>query len=153
MKNATRRIGLAMAVLGLLVGAETARADLLLQSFGFQDQLIPATMALTYDGSSYWSISGGSPSGVREARYDAAGNLLGTYSPGLDFRSIFTDQSGNTFAREFADSNIYKQVAPGTFSTTGVVLSGGYLDPQASVVLGGGTEYDAMNGGPCTAGG
>lgn len=104
-------------------------------------------MTIAFDGTNYWSVSGGGPDLVREAQYDAAGNFVATYSPGLDFRSDFTDSAGNLYARSYADPTIYKQTSPGVFAPY-VTLAGGALDVQSSVVLNGaGTEYIAFSAG------
>src|ERR1019366_8684814 len=49
--------------------------------FTFTDALGPGgtTMAVAYDGVSYWSASGGSPDGTRYAQYSGAGAVVGTY--------------------------------------------------------------------------
>ena len=117
-------------------------------SMTMTDALASTTMTLAYDGTNYWSCSGGGTGGNRYARYDASGLLLSTYAPGLDFRSIFTDRRGHVFARAVSSSIIYVQLSPGQFTNSGVSLSGGSLDSQASVILNGtGTEYIAMSGG------
>ncbi len=110
----------------------------------FQDALYSTTMTLAYDGSSYWSSSGGGSDGVRYANYDASGATLATYSPGLDFRSVFT--SGSTvLARAFASDTIYQQSAPGVFSSL-LTLTGGSLDYQSAVAKDG-ANYIALNYG------
>lgn len=110
----------------------------------FTDGLGETSMTIAYDGTNYWSSSGGNVGGNRYAQYDGSGNLLATYAPGLDFRSVFTDASGNVYARQFANPTIYKQTAPGVFAPSGVSLTGGTLDDQSSVVFNGlGTEYVA----------
>ncbi len=114
----------------------------------FTDALAPTTMTMAFDGTNYWSCSGGGTSGVRLARYNSAGGVLATFSPGLDFRSIFTDRTGTVFARAFNDAKIYRQTVPGTFVSAGITLIGGSLDTQSSVVLNSAeTEYVAMSGG------
>lgn len=113
--------------------------------------LLGAVMPITYDGSNYWSTFGGETNGARFAQYDTNGNLLATFSPGLDFRSVFTDGYGTVLARQYADSNIYVQTSPGMFVPSGVALNGGSLNSQSSVVLNGaGTEYDALSSGVVT---
>lgn len=112
----------------------------------FSDVLGGTTMTMAYDGTSYWSASGGSASGTRLARYDGAGNSTGTFAPGLDFRSVFTNASNDVLARQFANSTIYKQTAPGTFSSQ-LTLTGGTLDAQSSVVMNGNGQYVAMING------
>ena len=103
------------------------------------------TMGIAFDGASYWSVDGGGPGGVRLAQYNSSGAFLTSYSPGLDFRSVFTDAAGNVFARQYSDNTIYSMSAPGVFAAA-VSLVGGSLDAQSSVVLNGaGTEYVAMN--------
>jgi hypothetical protein len=117
-------------------------------SLTFTDALAATTMTMAYDGSNYWACSGGTPTGVRLARYDSNGVMLATYSPGLDFRSVFTDGAGTVLARAYADPTIYIQTAPGVFAASGVSLTGGTLNPQSSVVLNGaGTEYLAASNG------
>jgi hypothetical protein len=117
-------------------------------SVTFTNGLGITTMPLAFDGTNYWSTSGGGPAGVRYARYDTNGVLLSTYSPGLDFRSVFTDGAGVVLARAYNDRTIYRQSAPGTFVASGVTLNGGTLDLQSSVVLNGAaTEYIAMSAG------
>jgi uncharacterized repeat protein (TIGR01451 family) len=109
--------------------------------------LSPTEMTMAFDGASYWASAGSPPSGVRLARYDILGNLQATYSPGMDFRSVFTDSAGNLYGRVYASSIIYRQTAPGIFSNY-VTLAAGPLDAQSSVVLNGnGTEFIAMASG------
>ncbi len=115
----------------------------------FTDRLSTTTMTLAWDGTSYWSSSGGSPSGARYAKYDAAGNLLGTYAPGLDFRSVFTKEgSGSTvYGRQYANPTVYQQTSPGVFGGA-ITLSGGTLDAQAAVTYNtGSTEFNAFLAG------
>jgi len=83
----------------------------------FLDGLGTTTMPITFDGANYWSVSGGSSSGNRLARYGTSGNLLATYAPGLDFRSVFTDAAGIVYARAYGSPTIYRQTAPGVLVT------------------------------------
>ncbi len=112
----------------------------------FRDVLGSTTMTMAYDGTSYWSASGGGTSGTRLARYDGAGNSTGTFAPGLDFRSVFTNATNEVLARQYFDRTIYKQTAPGTFSSQ-LTLTGGVLDEQSSVVMNGNGQFVAMIGG------
>ena len=112
----------------------------------FTDVLGSTTMTVAFDGSNYWSASGGSASGDRYAQYDAAGSVVSTYAPGLDFRSVFTDASGNVHARAFSDPTIYSQTSPGVFAPL-LSLSGGSLDAQSSVVLDDDGNFVAMDNG------
>ncbi len=121
-------------------------ADITFQEAG---SLVQTSMTIAYDGGNYWSTTGGGSSGTRLARYDAAGNVVGTYAPGLDFRSIFTDGSGNVFARRYANATIYQQTAPGVFSDY-LTLTGGSLDNQSSVVMNEDGQYVAMKSGNVT---
>ena len=114
----------------------------------FTDALTNKTMGIAFDGSNYWSCSGGGSDGVRLAQYGLSGALIATYSPGLDFRSVFTRADGTVLARAVNSPIIYQQTSPGVFASSGITLTGGALDAQSSVVLNGaGTEYDAMSGG------
>ena len=114
----------------------------------FTDGLTATPTGLAFDGTNYWSCSGGSASGVRLARYTFSGALAGTYSPGLDFRSVFTRADGALLARAYNNNLIYQQTSPGVFAASGTTLTGGILNTQSSVVLGAaGTEFQAMSGG------
>ncbi len=108
---------------------------------------IAASDGLAFDGASYWGVDGGDTYGTRVSQYDASGNFIAAYSPGIDFRSVFTDAAGHVFARQFDDNTIHSMTAPGVFAAA-VSLTGGSLDAQSSVVLNGaGNAYIAMNGG------
>jgi hypothetical protein len=115
----------------------------------FTDALATTTMMLDWDGTGYWSCSGGSNTGVREAHYSAAFAVQNTYSPGLDFRSIFSDAAGNVYARQYNSPTIYKQTSPGVFSSYGTLASMSSPQwPQAGVVLNGsGTGYVSQDSG------
>ena len=150
---ATLAVGLPLLALALSIGTTAhAQNPFSATSYNattvFTDRLGETTMTIAYDGNSYWSSSGGSANGIREARYDAAGNLLGTYSPGLSFRSVFTTGGSTVFARQFGDNTIYRQTAPGTFVNSGVTLTGGSLNWQSSVVWNSTTgEFNALDQG------
>lgn len=146
--------GLALAVSVLIATARPASAtpfDLAAYpaAFTFTDNaaLLQTRMTAAFDGTLYWTSSGGGASGNRLASYDAGGNQLNVYQPGLDFRSIFTDAAGNLYARQFASGVIYTQTSPGVF-VPGVTLMGGGLDSQSSVVFNNTyTGYVAFNAG------
>ena len=114
----------------------------------FTDALAVTTTALAFDGTNYWSASGGSAVSVRLAAYGLSGAVSNTYSPGLDFRSLTTTPNGALLARAYGSGLIYTMTSPGGFTGSAVTLTGGTLDPQAAVVLNGpGTEFDAQSGG------
>jgi len=114
----------------------------------FTDALTASTMPMAFDGTNYWSGSGGSTSGTRLASYSLSGQLVATYSPGLDFRSLTTEPNGTVLARAYDSGVIYVMTSPGVFTSSGVTLTGGSLDPQSSVVLNGtANEFDAVSGG------
>lgn len=137
--------------LGIVAGAPSAFgwgifADSYDMDKSFTDALTDTTMTMAFDGTSYWSSSGGSSDGVRYAQYDSSGAIVNTYSPGLDFRSVFTLGS-TVLARQYSSSDIYVQTTPGTF-VVGTTLAGGIPDPQSAVVLGmNDTELDAFSSG------
>ena len=114
----------------------------------FIDALAANTMGIAFDGTNYWSCSGGSSAGLRLARYTSSGVSNGLYAAGLDFRSVFARSDGTVLARAFGTNVIYQQTSPGVFASSGVSLTGGTLDPQSSMVLNGAeTEFVAMNAG------
>lgn len=121
-------------------------SDSYIEDITFSDALQGTTMTVAFDGTNYWSTSGGSSGGQRLAQYNANGDLISTFSPGIDFRSVFTDNSGNVFARGYASANIYQLTAPGVFSNY-LSLSGGSLDAQSSVVFNKNNEFVAMENG------
>jgi hypothetical protein len=121
-------------------------------SMTFKDALPGTSMTLTWDGTNFWSSSGGSASGNRLARYDANGANPTLYQPNIDFRSVFTvGGSGATvYSRGYSSTQIQRQTAPGTF-TNQIALTGGTLDSQSAVVFNtAGTEYVATNTGTVT---
>jgi hypothetical protein len=114
----------------------------------FQDALQSTTMTLAWDGTSFWSSSGGGPNGDRLAQYTAQGALVKTYQPGIDFRSVFTigGAGATLYARGFSDPFVRTMTSPGSFANA-ISLSGGTLDAQAAVVWNAaGTELVAMIG-------
>jgi MYXO-CTERM domain-containing protein len=113
------------------------------ESMIFTDGGGSTSMTLAFDGTNFWSATGGGQNFPMH-QYDAAGNWQATYNPGPDFRSIFTDGS-NVYARSFSDPTIYFQNAPGSM-VPALTLNGGFLDSQAGVVFTG-SEYIANNYG------
>ena len=99
------------------------------------------------NGLGYWVGDGGGSDGERLFYYDLSGSSVANYSPGLDFRSVFSNAAGDLFARSYADNVIYKMGAPGVFAAY-VTLVGGTLNPQSNVVLDDvGSEYISMSEG------
>jgi hypothetical protein len=101
----------------------------------FLDTLSSTTMTLAWDGSAYWSSSGGSSAGDRLSSYAADGTWARNYAPGRDLRSVFTigDGLAPTYIRSYASPRIEVQTAPGVYSAY-VTLVGGALDAQSAVV-------------------
>lgn len=102
------------------------------------------TMPLAFDGTNYYSGNGGGLSSPY-VQYDSSGAFIASAvpSPGIDFRSVFTDGAGNLYARGFGSAIIYQQTSFGSF-TPYLTLSGGSLDAQSAVVPDiGGTGYVA----------
>ncbi len=113
----------------------------------FTDSLGGNTMSLAFDGTNFWSASGGDTNGNRLARYTAAGTFVASYAPAIDFRSLFTDARGRLYARGSDSPAILRQTTPGTFLPH-LVLNGGPLDEASAVVLSGNAnEYLALNNG------
>ncbi len=93
------------------------------------------SMTIAYDGSNYWTSSGGSSSGTRLGRFTTGGSWVSGYAAGRDFRSVFTKGDGIApiYQREYNDRLIDVMSSPGVFSGS-VTLSGGSLDAQSAVV-------------------
>ena len=141
MKGSQRyQIALAGALVVAFLGVGRAEAGSVFAasytpSFTFQDALGKTTMTVAYDGTSYWSSSGGNMSGSRYAQYDSSGEFIAAYAPGLDFRSVFTDSLGEVYARQGGDPKIYRQTDPGVFGESVVELSPAPPNQQSGVVL------------------
>lgn len=107
---------------------------------------IATPTGMAFDGTNYWAVGGGSTR-VPMAKFDAAGNFLQLYHPGIDFRSIFTNSSGHVFASGYNSSTVYSMTGDGTFSPL-VTLGGGLPFDQSPIVLNGaGNEYLSMADG------
>ncbi len=100
----------------------------------FKDQLASSTMGIAWDGTNLWSCSGGSSNGERLAQYTASGSLVKKYSPGIDFRSVYTKGDGNNllWARGYASMIVRVQTSPGVFGNN--VKLAGSIDSQGAVV-------------------
>jgi len=148
----TVQLGLAVAAAALLpvpaslagpvFGAASYNA-----SMTFLDGGPGTTMTLAWDGTNYYSASGGG-GGSPIQKYDAAGNLLASTppSPGIDFRSVFTNGANQLLARGFNSGVIRVQSATFGVFNPFVPLSG-IADAQSAVVMNSGfTEYLARTG-------
>jgi hypothetical protein len=118
-------------------------------SITFQDALPGTTMTLTWDGTSFWSCSGGGPNGDRLAQYSAQGALVKTYQPNIDFRAVLTvgGKGQTVYARGYSENFVRTMTAPGSFNGGSITLNGGTLDAQSSLVWNAdGSELVAMIG-------
>ena len=91
-------------------------------------------MPVAFDGVNYFAGSGGGPESP-ETLYSSIGAQLAVASPspGIDFRSLFSDATGAIYARGYDSNVIYKQTSFSNF--TPFVTLDGDLDPQMQVVL------------------
>ncbi|WP_172329564.1 hypothetical protein [Mangrovicoccus sp. HB161399] len=103
-------------------------------------------MTIAFDGTNYRSATSGSAAGTRLAKCDAPGNDVGAYAPGLDFRSVFTDDGGRIHARTRSSATVCQQTADGAFSPY-LTLSGGTLGDQSAVVRNNAGVFVAIEGG------
>lgn len=114
-----RRSALFVGAVALLTSAPMALADGTLLDNGelmlhFTNAVGLTPMSADNDGTWIYSVSGGGIEGKRFARYFQNGLLDQTFATGIDFRSIFTDNSGNLFAKEYGTGNIYSLTQNGT---------------------------------------
>lgn len=94
---------------------------LLTQTFSSSPLLLSPlgnAMGIAWDGTSYWAASGGSTSGIRLVQHDAMGTVVNSYGLGIDFRSIFTDGSGNIHGSDFGGNGIQVYALPSPPSST-----------------------------------
>ena len=108
------------------------------------------------DGTYIWTAGGGG-SNYPLARYSQAGTLDIVFFPGPDFRSIYTDDAGNLFAKEYGAGDVWSITQAGTGA---ILFTLNDLDSQSSAGLNGDdTElytmsigqirrYNAANGAP-----
>lgn len=118
-------------------------------SLTFTDALPSTTMGLAWDGTSFWSCSGGSAVGDRLARYSPNGTLMKVYQPNIDLRGVMTigGKGPTVYARGYSESAIRTMTAPGAFDNGVLGLVGGSLDDQSAVAWNpAGTELVAMIG-------
>lgn len=95
------------------------------------------TMGLAWDGCHYISVSGGNTDGNRLAFYSKNGTLMQLYSPGLDFRSIFTTATrhhrhSHVMVRLFGNNTLLRMREPDLFKLS--VTLNTSLDSQSHVV-------------------
>lgn len=53
------------------------------------------------DGTYIWTCTGGYSSGYELAKYDLSGNFIANYDAGIDYRSIFTSNGGQLYAKAY----------------------------------------------------
>ena len=117
--RAERISWLALAGVGALVaGSSGALAGGTLLDVGvleltFADASGTTAVSAENDGSFLYTVSGGTTGGERFARYLLDGTADLTFASGIDFRSIFTDNSGNLFAKEYGQGNVYSLTSGG----------------------------------------
>lgn len=113
-------------------------------SLTFPDASGQTPMAAAADGTYLYTVSGGSNGGQRFARYSSTGTFDIGAQPGIDFRSIFADNGGALFGKEYC-GQIYGLTSAGV-ATPLFELSD--PDCQSSASLNGDdTELYAMTGG------
>lgn len=150
----SRTITRAVLVALCTTASQSAIAQFTSPSFTSDKAIAPAGLwtptGVAFDGTNYWIVSG---AGINApmAKFDAAGNQLATYTPGPDFRSVFTNASGHVFASGFNSSIVYAMTGDGIFSPlvtlTGIPVSGygGLPEYQSPIILSAaGDEYLSM---------
>jgi hypothetical protein len=80
----------------------------------FRDVSGATPISADNDGTWIWTASGGSPDGQRLARYFQDGSPDQSFAPNIDFRSLYVDNSGQLYAKEFGIGAIF------SISQTGV---------------------------------
>lgn len=151
MRINRRRISfLALALIAL--AASSSKADVFddptyAPEFELSNVLSSTAMTVAFDGTHYWASRGGT-AGINLAQYDVAGNHLASFG-GPDIRSVFSDEAGNVYVRNFNNPTIMLQDSPGSlvpFVT--LAASTTPLNSQARVVLSGdGSRFVSMNNG------
>ena len=130
-----KRLSVALLALFATWYPNVAQSTGTLNDTGSLVQTFPAAgthitpMSAETAGGFVFTASGGSRSGFRLQRYLPNGTLSATFAPGIDFRSIFTNNSGVLFAKEWGGHGhrIYSLTVGGAktflFSLSGAVLN------------------------------
>lgn len=130
------------AAAGIVFGAASYNSSLTLDGASGD-----TAAGAAFSGGSYYMGYGGAVSSPI-VQTDSAGvqTAITAPTPGIDFRSVFTNAAGDVLARGFNDNTIYQQGAFGQF--TSLVSLSGSLDAQSQVVLNStGTEYVGNDNG------
>ena len=104
--------------------------------------MVDTPMTVAFDGTNYWAVNGGTSNSVEEQEYAATGVSVGTFNPGMDFRSDFTVGS-TLYAKTFSGNVVYRQTSPGVFSSY-VTLSN--TPPSQSGLIIYQNQYAVLNG-------
>ena len=145
-----------LMLLGPLATAGPIFAPSYSESISFADGLPQSgpyhPMGIAHDGTHYWTVSGGSANGQRLSQHNGTnGDLIATFSPGLSFYSVFTNNDGDVFARIYNNRRIKKQTSPGVFEITDVYFARGTIDSTTAVVYdNNNSEYIARKNGVVT---
>lgn len=125
----------AVAAAGLVAGAAPASAApiALAPTDSFPSTIDSTRTGLTFDGSDYWEVSGGSTSGVRLARLNAAGDAAASYSPGVDFRAISAGPDGTVYSSAFSSAVV--STVDGDGSITPLVTLDGAIEMQSDIII------------------
>ncbi len=140
--GALAAIAAAPAAAGPVFGATSYSSSLTLN--GTTDS---TAAGAAYSGGSYYLVYGGN-SASPIVQTDSSGAITNSTSPspGIDFRSVFTDASGDVYARGYNNNTIYEQTSFGNF--TAVASLDGLSNDQSQVVLdSSGTHYVANDDG------
>jgi len=96
-----------------MVLASGTLSDIGVQVQTFADGSGGTPISAEHDGNFIYTASGGSPAGNRFARYMLDGTLDLTFASGIDFRSLYTDNGGQLFAKAFGSGNVYSLTTGG----------------------------------------
>lgn len=128
---------LGTAALGLTAVAAPASAApeevTLTENDSFLGQAGTVHMGMTFDGTSYWEVSGNSIDGERLAQISVDGELIAKYSPGIDFRAISTADNGTIYVSRHYSNVVSRMTAPGVFEDATTLDTA--VESQRSIVI------------------
>ncbi len=146
------KIGMLLVLLSASMAAALPLADVAVLDKSFSDSPYAAhLMSLTFDGTNYWTITGGYGP-FKVTKYDNAGNSIGQWGIDLDGRSVAYNQGdGKLYVKDYGTNSLY---VLGNISGTDYLyaavpgFTNKFQDLQSKIAISpdGQYVYDALNG-------
>lgn len=146
------KTGMLIVLLSASIAAALPLADVATLDKSFNDSPYNAhLLSLTFDGTNYWTITGGFPP-FAVTKYDAAGNQVGRWEIDLDGRAIAYNQAnGRLYVKDYATNSLYvlDNTSGGSYLYSAVPgFTNRFQDIQSKIAISpdGLYVYDHLNG-------